>query len=365
MKEVTVALGQRSYPIRIAQGLVERAGALLRPYSARGQIAVVSEETVWRLWGETLTASLGRAGITALPVVVPSGEATKNWAVLGEVIERLLDIGVERSDHILAFGGGMVGDLAGLAAALVKRGCGFVQMPTTLLAQVDSSVGGKTAVNMGGGKNMAGAFRQPSLVLIDPALLDSLPQRELVAGYAEVVKYGLIGDADFFHWCEYNGAALLAGDMEARLHAIEASVRAKAAIVAEDEHERSGRRALLNFGHSFAHALEAEAGYSGALLHGEAVAAGMSLAMRLSVAEGLCPDEDAMRVAGHLRVMGLPTTIPAQNPERLLSHMRGDKKNEGGRIALILSRGIGKAFRTNAVPEERLLAFLRSECASA
>ncbi|QPQ55965.1 3-dehydroquinate synthase [Allosphingosinicella flava] len=362
MTVVDVAAGGNAYPVRIAAGLLDRAGELLAPY-ARGRIAVVSEDDVWRLWGARLAAALGSEGIEALPIVVPAGEASKNWATLGGVLDRLLALGIERSDHIVAFGGGMVGDLAGLAAALLKRGCGLIQIPTTLLAQVDSSVGGKTAVNVAAGKNLVGAFHQPDLVLIDPALLDTLPGRQLAAGYAEVVKYGLIDDADFFRWCEYEGAALLSGDPAARLHAIETSVRAKARIVGADERETTGRRALLNFGHSFAHALEAEAGYSGALLHGEAVAAGMALAMRLSVAEGLCPDEDAMRVAGHLRVMGLPTGIPGQAADRLIAHMRQDKKNKDGRITLILSRGIGQAFVTDQVPEERLRAFLRTECA--
>ena len=363
MTRVPVALGERAHDIVIEDGLIGRAGALIAPY-AKSRMAVVSEDKVWPLWGERLSAALSEGGIEPLPIVLPSGEASKSWAALGDLLDRLLALGVERGDHVLAFGGGTVGDLTGLATALLKRGCGLIQMPTTLLAQVDSSVGGKTAVNMAAGKNLVGAFYQPSLVLIDPDLLTTLPHRELTAGYAEVVKYGLIEDADFFVWCEYNGGALLAGDKAAQLQAIETSVRAKAQIVGADERETKGARALLNFGHSFAHALEAEAGYSGALLHGEAVAAGMALAMRLSVAMGLCPDEDAMRVAGHLRVMGLPTTIPGQDAARLLGHMRQDKKNKDGRISLILSRGIGKAFLTDGVPEDRLLAFLREECAA-
>lgn len=360
MTEVQVALGARSYSILIETGLIDRAGEMIGPLT-RNPVAVVSEETVWPLWGDRLSAALARAGLEVSPILVPAGETSKNWTVLGHVLDRLLALGVERSDSIVALGGGMVGDLAGLAAALLKRGCGLIQVPTTLLAQVDSSVGGKTAVNVAAGKNLVGAFHQPKLVLIDPEILGTLPHRELTAGYAEVVKYGLIDDADFFVWCEYNGASLIAGDSSARLHAIETSVRAKARIVGTDERETSGRRALLNFGHSFAHALEAEAGYSGALLHGEAVAAGMCLAMRLSVALGLCPDDDAMRVAGHLRVMGLPTTIPGQSPERLIGHMRQDKKNEGGRMNLILSRGIGKAFQTSEISEDRVLEFIKAE----
>jgi 3-dehydroquinate synthase len=362
MRQVEVALGERSYPILIESGLISRAGAQLHPYARGGRLVVLSDENVWRHHGSTMSEALAQDGIEAVRILVPAGEGSKSWAVLGDLLEKLLALGLSRSDPILAFGGGMIGDLGGLAAALLKRGCGLVQVPTTLLAQVDSSVGGKTAVNMAGGKNLVGAFHQPGLVLIDPDVLGTLPDRELRAGYAEVVKYGLIADADFFCWCEMNGFALLEGDAAARLHAIETSVRAKATIVAEDEREAAGgRRALLNFGHSFAHALEAEAGYSGSLLHGEAVAAGMALAMRLSVAEGLCPDEDAMRVAGHLRVMGLPTSIPGQDPQRLLARMRQDKKNASGRISLILSRGIGQAFQTDAVSEERLLSFLQHE----
>ncbi|WP_106639110.1 3-dehydroquinate synthase [Allosphingosinicella vermicomposti] len=362
MSQVRVEFADGGYDVLIEAGLIDRAGPLIAPY-ARRRIAIVSEDRVWEIWGARLSDTLRGVGIEPLPVIIPAGEGSKSWEMLGQLLERLLALGIERGDRIIAFGGGMIGDLAGLAASLLKRGCGLIQIPTTMLAQVDSSVGGKTAVNMAAGKNLAGAFHQPSLVLIDPALLTTLPPRELTAGYAEVVKYGLIDDADFFVWCEYNGAALLAGDQAAQLHAIETSVRAKARIVGADERETKGQRALLNFGHSFAHALEAEAGYSGALLHGEAVAAGMSLAMRLSVAEGLCPDEDAMRVAGHLRVMGLPTTIPGQNPERLLAHMRQDKKNRNGCIHLILSRGIGGTFQTDTISEQQLLIFLGQECA--
>jgi 3-dehydroquinate synthase len=241
----------------------------------------------------------------------------------------------------------MVGDLAGFAASILKRGCLYVQVPTSLLAQVDSSVGGKTAINSAAGKNLVGAFHQPAAVLIDPTTLDSLPDRELRAGYAEVVKYGLIGDPGFFEWCEAETDSLLARDETALLHAIETCVRAKAAIVAEDELETSGRRALLNFGHTFGHAIEAESGF--AMLHGEAVALGMALAFRFSAERGLCGEDEAKRVADHLDSAGLPTRLQGFDPGRLAARMAGDKKASGGRVAFVLTRGVGKAFVDRSV----------------
>ncbi len=333
MKRVGVKLGERGYEARIEQGLLDRAGEALRPYARDGRLAVVADEGAWAAQGGRLAAS----GLELALITVPAGEASKSWEGLARVIDRLLEIGVGRDDAILAFGGGMVGDLAGFAASILKRGCRWVQVPTTLLAQVDASVGGKTAINVAAGKNLVGAFHQPEAVLIDPSALDTLPARELRAGYAELVKYGLIGDPAFFAWCEANGAALLAGDPKARLHAIETCVKAKAAIVAEDERDTSGRRALLNFGHSFGHAIEAETG----LLHGEAVAIGMAMAFRLSVERGFCPAGDAERAITHLDAAGLPTAIDL-DPDRLEARMRHDKK--GG--ALVLTRGIGKAFLT-------------------
>jgi 3-dehydroquinate synthase len=331
MSRIEVGLGDRRYPILLEQGLLDRAGEALSPYSRDGRIVAVSDEIVWAAQGARLEAS----GLDVVPVLVPPGEGSKSWAQIEALIDRLLDLGVERNDAILAFGGGMVGDLAGFAAAILKRGCRYVQVPTTLLAQVDSSVGGKTAINARAGKNLIGAFHQPSLVLIDPTTLDSLPERELRAGYAEAVKYGLIGDPPFFDWCEANAGALLAGDPGARLHAIETCVRTKAAIVAEDERETKGRRALLNFGHTLGHAIEAETG----ILHGEAVAIGMAMAFRRSVKLGLCPPEEAERVIAHLETVGLPTATDVE-PARLQARIRHDKK--GG--ARVLTRGIGKAF---------------------
>jgi 3-dehydroquinate synthase len=353
MRQVKVALGERSYTIAIAAGLLDQAGKLLAPYARSGRIVAVSDENVWAAQGARLAAS----GFDVVPVLVPSGEGSKSWARLEALTERLLELGVERGDAILAFGGGMVGDLAGFAASIVKRGCAYVQVPTTLLAQVDSSVGGKTAINSPLGKNLIGSFHQPAAVLIDPSTLDTLPERELRAGYAEVVKYGLIGDPGFFDWCEEYGGALLAGDPAARLHAIETCVRAKAAIVDEDERETSGRRALLNFGHTFAHALEAETGY--AMLHGEAVALGMVLAFRLSAERGLCGE--AERVAAHLEAAGLPTQPRGMSAQRLVEHMARDKKASGGRVAFVLTRGIGEAFVDRSVELGEVEAFLERE----
>ena len=353
MSIVEVPLGERSYEIRIEAGLLDRAGALLGPFARGGRLVVVSDERVWAAQGERLRAG----GLDIAPLIVPAGEDSKSWRRLAELSERLLELGVERGDHIIAFGGGMVGDLAGFAAAILKRGCNFVQVPTTLLAQVDSSVGGKTAINAAGGKNMIGAFHQPSAVLVDPTTLDTLPPREVRAGYAEVVKYGLIGDPAFFDWCEVKGAALLAGDPQARLHAIETSVRAKAAIVAEDERETTGRRALLNLGHTFGHAVEAEGGFS-TLLHGEAVALGMALAFRFSAERGLCPPEDAERVVRHLAAVGLPTRLELGTPASLVEHMKADKKASGGRIPFILTRGIGQAFVDKTIALDDVEAFL-------
>lgn len=359
MKRIAVALGERGYPILLGHGLLGDAAEQLRPLAREDRLIVVSDENVWALWGNAFSAALEKARIKAVPLLVAPGESSKSWEVLAGLVERLLAAGVERGDTILAFGGGVIGDLAGFAAAIVKRGIFYVQIPTSLLAQVDSSVGGKTAINTPCGKNLVGAFHQPSAVLIDPATLDTLPERQLRAGYAEAVKYGLIGEPDFFAWCEKHGPDLLAGDTEARLHAIETSVRAKAAIVAEDERETTGRRALLNLGHTFGHALEAEAGFSDALLHGEAIAIGMTLAFRFSAERGLCASEEADRVAAHLQAAGLSTEIGSgATADRLVEQMAQDKKRKGNRITFILARGIGAAFVDNSVELEDVRAFL-------
>lgn len=347
MRVVDVALGERSYEVRIAAGLMARAGEMLAPLAGRRPVVIVADAAVGA-HRDTLAASLDGAGVGHATITVPSGEASKSWARLEALCDELLALGVERGDHVVALGGGVIGDLVGFATAILKRGCGFVQVPTTLLAQVDSSVGGKTGINARAGKNLIGAFHQPRLVLIDPQVLDTLPARQLRAGYAEVVKYGLIDDPAFFAWCEANGAALLAGDPEARAHAIAHSVAAKARIVGEDEYEISGRRALLNLGHTFGHALEAEAGFSDRLLHGEAVAAGCGLAFAYSAATGRCPPDAAARVKAHWRAHDLPDGLAASGvgaaPARLVEHMRHDKKMAAGTLPFLLARGIGETY---------------------
>ncbi|MGN6375785.1 MAG: 3-dehydroquinate synthase [Sphingomonas sp.] len=361
MIRIPVALGDRSYDVVIEAGLLVRAGELLAPLARGRRLAIVTDENV-RPHLATLEASLDAAGLQHDAIVLPPGEGTKSWAQLEALTDRLLELGIERSDHVVALGGGVIGDLVGFACAILKRGCPFVQIPTTLLAQVDSSVGGKTAINTRAGKNLIGAFHQPSLVLIDPDTLDTLPERQVRAGYAEVVKYGLIDDPDFFAWCEANGSRLLAGDGEARIHAIAHSVAAKARIVAADERETSGQRALLNLGHTFGHALEAEAGFSDRLLHGEAVAAGMALAFHYSAETGLAPADDAARVAQHLRAMKLPDGVAAAGIDAggatLVEHMRHDKKMEGGTLPFLLARGIGQTYLDRSVDLDRIAAFL-------
>lgn len=356
---LTVALGERAYPIVIGPGLIAGADRHLPAILKGGRAFIISDETVAGWYLEPFQAALDRAGTRHETVVVPPGESSKDLATFGRVADACLAARIERRDTVVALGGGVVGDLAGFAAASLLRGVGFVQVPTTLLAQVDSSVGGKTGINSAYGKNLLGAFYQPRLVLADTGSLDSLAPRELRAGYAEVVKYGLLGDAAFFEWLEANGRAVLDGDPEARRHAIRISCEAKAAIVAQDERE-SGARALLNLGHTFGHALEAESGYDGRVLHGEAVAVGMVLAFRLSAALGLCPPGDAERVRAHLARHGLPTA-PADLPglsevqaDAFVAHMMSDKKVSAGRPTFILVRGIGRAFVEPAVDLDRV-----------
>jgi 3-dehydroquinate synthase len=362
---VPVSLGERSYGIHIGEGLIDAAGGLIAPLLARPFVAVVTDETVARLHLPRLGAALDRAGVRHRAVIVPPGEGSKSYAGLAQVCDGLLEAGVERADMVVALGGGVTGDLAGFAAAVLRRGVDFIQIPTTLLAQVDSSVGGKTGINSPFGKNLIGAFHQPRLVIADTRLLDTLPVRERRAGYAEVAKYGLLGDAGFFAWLEMNGAHVLAGDPAARIHAIDASCRAKAAIVARDETE-TGDRALLNLGHTFGHALEAATGYGARLLHGEAVAIGMAMAFRFSARLGLCRAEDAVRVERHLANVGLPTTIEGirdalPGPDGLLAYMRQDKKAKAGQLTFILVRGVGEAFIARGVPDAEVLAFLAAE----
>jgi 3-dehydroquinate synthase len=360
-----VGLGARSYDVHVGPGLIDRAGELMAPLMKRRRTAVVSDATVWGLHGARLTAALEGAGISVQPVIVAPGEQTKSFEGLADVSDRLLALGLDRGDLLTAFGGGVVGDLAGFAAAIYKRGIDFVQVPTTLLAQVDSSVGGKTAIDTTAGKNLIGAFHQPRLVLADLDVLGTLPGREMRCGYAEVIKYGLLGDFGFFEWLEANGAEVLAREPAALAHAVARCIEMKAEIVAEDETEQ-GRRALLNLGHTFAHALEAETGYGEALLHGEAVAAGMALAFRFSAAEGLAPSQDAGRAAAAIAAAGLPTRLddtPGHpfEAEALVRHMAQDKKAEGGKLTFILVRGIGDAFVAKDVDAGAVREFLIQE----
>ena len=361
MTTIPVALGSRSYDVVIEAGVLARAADWLKPLSRGRRMAIVTDQNVLPHLA-TLQASLTAAGVESEAIVLPPGEGTKSWAMLEQLTDRLLELGVERGDHVVALGGGVIGDLVGFACSIVKRGCGFVQIPTTLLAQVDSSVGGKTAINSRAGKNLVGAFHQPALVLIDPDVLDTLPLRHVRAGYAEVVKYGLIDDPAFFDWCEANAPALLAGDPAARAYAIAHSVAAKARIVAEDERETTGKRALLNLGHTFGHALEAEAGFSDRLLHGEGVAAGMALAFGYSAAHGLAPAADADRVAAHLRAIGLPDGVAAAgieaDGETLVAHMLHDKKMDAGKLPFLLARGIGGTYLDTSVNLADVRAFL-------
>ena len=365
---VDVSLKERSYKIVVGEGLLASAGPRIAGAVPGARCVVVTDANVAGLYLEPLADSLEREKIYIGQAIVAPGETSKSFAVLAGLSERLLEIGVERGDCVVALGGGVVGDLAGFAASVLRRGVRFVQIPTSLLAQVDSSVGGKTGINTRQGKNLIGAFHQPSLVLADTSVLSTLPAREFRSGYAEIAKYGLLGDADFFTWLETHWQAVFAGDRDDRLKAIATSIHAKAKIVEEDEFEVTGTRALLNLGHTFGHALEAFAGYSERLLHGEAIAIGMRLAFDFSVEQGLCPKEDAARVAQHLTAVGLPTKVtqihgakPA--PDELLALMAQDKKVKGGKLTLVLVRRIGEAFLERNVKMDALTKFLGRECA--
>lgn len=364
---VAVGLGPRAYDVRVGPALLAGAGQAIRPFARTGRVFIVADKTVWAIHGDILSASLDAAGLKSVLLPVAGGEQAKSWDNIGALLNAILSHRLERRDLIIAFGGGVVGDLAGFAAAIALRGIDFVQIPTTLLAQVDSSVGGKTGVNMAAGKNLAGAFHQPRLVLADTFALDSLPKRELLAGYAEVVKYGALGDEAFFEWLEANGADVLDGPGPKRSHAILESVRAKAAIVAEDEKEE-GRRALLNLGHTFGHALESAVGYDGRLLHGEAVGIGMVMAFDLSVMLGFAPAEDADRLRRHLAAVGLmtsPLQVPGQiwDAEDLVGRMASDKKVRDGKLTFILARKMGDAFVTQDVPRSAVLDSVREALA--
>ena len=372
VRTVPVSLAGRSYEILIGPALIDRAGELSAGLLASARVIIVTDETVAPLYGARLVASFERAGVAATTLTVPAGESSKEFVAFGGLMNALLDRRPDRKTTLVALGGGVVGDLTGFAAASLLRGVDFIQVPTTLLAQVDSSVGGKTGINTRHGKNLIGAFYQPRLVLADTGVLDTLPRRELLAGYAEVAKYGLIDDPKFWEWCETNGAAVLAGDPAKRTYAIEQSCLSKARIVAADERETTDLRALLNLGHTFGHALEAETGFGPALLHGEAVGAGMAMAFDLSSKIGLCPPADAARVRRHLGAVGLPVrlrTIGGDNRRswdaaRLIEHMRGDKKAEAGKLTFILTRGIGRAFVSREVDEAALRRLLDTAIAA-
>ena len=359
---VPVDLGARSYEVRIGTGLIDTAGDHLTPLLRRPKVAVITDETVASAHLMRLAKSLETRGITMTALALPPGEGTKGWEQFARAVEWLLEQKIERRDVVVAFGGGVVGDLVGFAAAVLRRGVRFVQIPTTLLAQVDSSVGGKTGINTAQGKNLVGAFHQPSLVLADIGVLETLTPRDFLAGYGEVVKYGLLGDAGFYDWLEEQGSGMAAGDAAARLHAVTRSVEMKAGIVSRDETEE-GERALLNLGHTFCHALERATGYGDRLLHGEGVAIGCALAFELSQRLGLCPQEAPSRVRAHLRAMGMKTDIAdiagdLPGPEALLRLMGQDKKVVDGKLRFILARDIGQAFVAEDVPPDMVLTLL-------
>jgi shikimate kinase / 3-dehydroquinate synthase len=363
-RRLTLALNGGGYDVVVGEGLLERAGALVAPVLAQKRAVVVTDTTVGPLHLAALLAGLETTAVETRTIIVPAGEGSKSLASYGEVAGQLLGGGVERRTCVIALGGGVVGDLAGFVAATTLRGLPFVQVPTTLLAQVDSSVGGKTAINTEQGKNLLGAFHQPRMVLADTATLASLPRRELGAGYAELVKAGLIGDAAFFDWCEANGQAVMDGVRETQAEAILRACAFKAQVVGDDEREERPEdgRALLNLGHTFGHALEAELGF-GTILHGEAVAVGVGLAFQLSTALGLCPPADCERAIAHLDAVGVPAELARLNRRlsagRLLAHMRHDKKTRDGKLTFVLLRGIGRAFTRNDVPSEAVEAVLR------
>ncbi|MEP2103842.1 MAG: 3-dehydroquinate synthase [Parasphingorhabdus sp.] len=362
MSIISVNLAGNGYDILVESGTLDTAAIWLEPHIQNDRVFVITDTNVAAQWLGRLETDLKKSGVEVISHVLPAGEQTKSWGGLEQLTDWLLDEGVERSDTLIALGGGVIGDLTGFAASILKRGCHFIQIPTSLLAQVDSSVGGKTAINSRAGKNLIGRFNQPKFVLIDPLVLSTLSDRELRAGYAEVIKYGLINNAPFFEWCEENGTALLNRDPVALSYAISQSVQAKAGIVAEDEKELSGRRALLNLGHTFGHALEAETGYSSQLVHGEAVAAGMALAFQYSVRRGHCDVADAERIDNHLKISGLPHSLSSASVnasgEQLVQHMLHDKKMTAGNLPFLLANGIGQTFLADDVDLQDVAAFL-------
>ena len=360
---VEVGLGSRSYDILIGRNLIKRSGGLIAKQLNRVRAAIVTDETVGGLYLDSVIRSLTASGIDAVAITLPPGEKSKSFGALQSIVDDILGARLERGDVVIALGGGVVGDLAGFASGIVRRGMNFIQMPTSLLAQVDSSVGGKTGINTPRGKNLVGVFHQPKLVLADTGVLDTLSKREFRAGYAEIVKYGLISKPDFFAWLEEHWRYVFSGG-NARTEAIAVSCRAKADVVARDERE-GGERALLNLGHTFGHALEAATGYdTQRLVHGEGVAIGMVLAHRFSSRLNLAKPDDARRVEAHLRTVGLPTGLDdisgsLPDAEALVSYIAQDKKVSRGSLSFILTRGIGRSFIANDVPTSEVLAFLK------
>jgi 3-dehydroquinate synthase len=367
MTIIKVDIADRAYDVVVKSGLLAQSAEYLRPYCRNDRILVVTDDQVAQHVLPQLRDVLTQSGIVIDHCTLPHGEGAKSWANLEKLTDWLLSCEVERSDYIVALGGGVVGDITGFAAHIVKRGCGFIQIPTTLLAQVDSSVGGKTAINSKAGKNLIGVFEQPALVLIDPDVLKTLPKRELAAGFAEVVKYGLIDDADFFDFCDANLDAFFEGDALIREQLIIHSVTSKARIVAADERELTGIRALLNLGHTFGHALEADTGFSSRLLHGEAVACGMVLAFHYSARLGMCDEGEADKVQALLRRANLPTTLAeagvSGNGAELVAYMLHDKKRSGGNLPFLLANAIGKTLLKKDIDLSDVALFLDSKTA--
>ncbi len=367
-EKVHVDLGDRAYDIHIGTGLLADAGTYIAPILNRKHVAVVTDQNVAELHLKVLKAGMESQGITVSALVLPAGEATKSWQYLQETVEWLLSERIERDDVVIAFGGGVIGDLVGFAAATLRRGVRFVQIPTSLLAQVDSSVGGKTAINSPHGKNLIGAFYQPQMVLADTDMLNTMKPRDFLAGYGEVVKYGMLGDAEFFAWLEANAPAMADGDVAKRIYAVKRSCQMKADIVARDETER-GDRALLNLGHTFCHALEAATGYSDRLLHGEGVAIGCALAFETSMRLGLCSQEAPSRVREHLKSMGMKVDLAdiegdLPDADALIDLMAQDKKVVNGALTFIMARDIGDAFVTRDVDLDVVREVLRDGLAS-
>lgn len=358
-QQVRVELGARSYDVLISGDLLQEAGRYITPVLRNKRVAIITDETVASFHLETLQSALKKSGIDYKTIIMPAGESTKNLKHYGDLMDQLLEARIGRDEALIALGGGVIGDLTGFAASTLRRGVDFIQIPTTLLSQVDSSVGGKTGINSRFGKNLIGAFYQPKLVLADVSLLNTLPRRDVLAGYAEVVKYGLLGDFDFYSWLEENGMDVVNGDIPARIQAVQRSVRAKADIVAEDEQEQ-GVRALLNLGHTFGHALEAETGYGPHLVHGEGVAIGMLMAMDLSARMGLVSGQDYQRVIAHFDTVGLMQSLPnIENvnwqADTLLEHMYQDKKVDQGKLTFILMKAIGQSFTSQKVKRQDIL----------